>query len=530
MAAEPVMTSAPHPDWSTKTYLVIDDFSIAHRMMRDMLRKLGALAIDTVKNGADAIALLKEKQYDVVLCDYNFSEGPNGQQILEEAKHRDLIGLACIWIMVSSEKAMEIVMGAAELAPDGYILKPLTESLLLARLNRAWDKKQAFTAIDRAYADKDYAEAIQLCDQQLAGNRLHAMELLRIKAGLLLKGGELQQARRVFEQVLALREQVWAKAGLARIHFLEGQYREAKKLLLEIVRANPAFLDGYDQLAQTLQHLGETSQALRVLEKAAQLSPYSVRRQKNLGEVAMKLGEFEVAEHAFRMSIEVGEYSVLKTPEAYLGLARVYGLKKQPEDALQTLGAVRQVFEGEQIDLRARIVESQVYADNGMTDKAQRTADEIRRHLAATNISLGTETSLEMAQLLSATGDVDASKEIIRTIQAQTLASAETSVLAVDNVDPDFSSESHQDALAGQTASSSENANLLPAGQLSGDVQSLYQRALTLIQYMKRNGYNSVSGQEIRAVLERAEKIAPGNMRSRQILAMLHALAAGRRG
>ncbi len=522
------MTTPTHPDWSAKTYLVIDDFSIVHRMLRDMLHKLGAVAIDTVKNGTDAISLLQQKQYDVVLCDYNFSEGPNGQQILEEAKHRELVGLSSIWIMVSSEKAMEIVMGAAELAPDGYILKPLTESLLLARLNRAWDKKQAFTAIDRAYAARNFEKALQLCDQRMAADRIHAMDLLRMKASLLLKCGELQQARLVFEKALALREQVWAKAGLARIHFMSGQYGEAKKLLQEIVLAHPAFLDAYDLLAQTLQHLGESSQSLHVLEKAARLSPFSVLRQKNLGEVALKLDEVDIAEQAFKMSIEVGEYSVLKTPEAYLGLAQVYGIKQQPELALEMLERVRQTFAGDQIDLRTRLIESQVYADNGMPDKARQTTEQTHQHLMATNTSLGTDASLEMAQLLSATGDADLSSEMIRKIR--TAKPEESEADTVQPLHSNASVAARQETADASDASNSEESSGTPDPQpVAGDVLALYQRALALIQYMKRNGYNAVSGQETRSILARAEKLAPGNSRAGQLMVMLQALASGRR-
>lgn len=495
------MHNQNHPDWAGKTYLVIDDFSIVHRMLRDMLRKLGALAIDTVKNGADAIALLREKQYDVVLCDYNFSEGPNGQQILEEARHRELLSLTCIWIMVSSEKAVETVMGAAELAPDGYILKPLTESLLLARLNRAWDRKQAFAAIERAYAARDYRQAAALCDLSLRRAPVHAMDLLRMKAGLLLRAGQPQEARQVYEQAVALREQVWAKAGLARIDSLEGRHAEARKRLLEIVRAHPSFLDAYDQLAQTLQHLGETSQALAVLEQATRLSPNSVMRQKTLGDLAQQLGKFDIAEQAYQTSIAVGEYSILKSPDAYLELARLYGKNGRPQAALELLAAARKNFQGEQIDLRARITESQVYADSGRLEEAQQATQDIQRHLQETGISLGIDSGLEMAQLLSATGgDLQTSVGIIRQAMAPIPPSA--------------------------VASAASPGKTVPVPQ--APVHALHQRAQVLIRYMETNGYNPVSAGEVQALLARAEKLAPRHACAAALLAALEALAADR--
>jgi len=40
----------------------------------------------------------------VFVCDYNLGAGKNGLQILEEGKHRDLIGLATAWIIITAEK------------------------------------------------------------------------------------------------------------------------------------------------------------------------------------------------------------------------------------------------------------------------------------------------------------------------------------------------------------------------------------------------------------------------------------------
>ncbi|TCS39216.1 tetratricopeptide repeat protein [Paucimonas lemoignei] len=481
-----MITNSAYPDWSSKSYLVIDDFSIVHRMMRDMLRKLGAKAIDTVKNGADAISLLRLKQYDVVLCDYNFSEGPNGQQILEEARHRELIGLTCIWIMVSSEKAVETVMGAAEQAPDGYILKPLTESLLLARLNRAWDRKQAFTAIERAYAARNFLLAANLCDEALAKAPLHAMDLLRMKATLLLKAGQLQAARKVYEIALELREQVWAKAGLARLDSLEGRHAEAKRRLTEIVHDHPSFLDAYDQLAQVLQQLGEYVQALEVLEQAARLSPYSVVRQKNLGDVAALLGKFDIAEEAYLTSIAVGEYSIMKSADAYLGLAKLYGKIDRIPDAQALLNTVRQCFPSEQIISRAADLEQQ----------------------------------------LTGTIVLPPAKPIPSPEQARP---ADISATPGGKVNEPFAPDA---VVKPSTEQSNVITGAVPgavmAPAIPAQAQALHQRAQVLMQYMKTNGYNLVSAEEVRAVLRRADKIAPQIPRTMELLSELEQMATGR--
>lgn len=94
--------------------LIIDDFQGMRTMLREFVRAMGVTKIDTASNGKEAIALLSEKKYDIVICDYNLGMGQNGQQILEEAKLRRYIGYSTIWVMVTAEKTMDMFMGAAE--------------------------------------------------------------------------------------------------------------------------------------------------------------------------------------------------------------------------------------------------------------------------------------------------------------------------------------------------------------------------------------------------------------------------------
>src|SRR5450830_236596 len=156
-------------DWADKHYLLVDDFIGIRILLRESLRNLGARHIDQAASGGEAMVLLAKTRYDVVLCDYNLGEGKNGQQVLEEARIKNLMLPSSVWLMVSAEKSVESVMGAAEHQPDAYIIKPITEGMLLTRLNRVWTKKQIFRDIDQAFIDKDYLRAAKLCDARIAG-------------------------------------------------------------------------------------------------------------------------------------------------------------------------------------------------------------------------------------------------------------------------------------------------------------------------------------------------------------------------
>ncbi len=105
-------------DFSRQYCLVIDDFQGMRTMLRDMLRELGAQRVDIAASGGEAVGMLGNHRYDIVLCDYNLGAGRTGQQLLEEAKVRNLVGPACAWIMVTAEKTSDAIMGAVEYQPD----------------------------------------------------------------------------------------------------------------------------------------------------------------------------------------------------------------------------------------------------------------------------------------------------------------------------------------------------------------------------------------------------------------------------
>lgn len=530
-------------DWREKRYLIIDDFPNMRVMLRDILRNLGVRNVDQAASGSEAVAALGRSRYDVVLCDYHLGPGRNGQQVLEEAKIRDLVGPASIWLMISAEKSVESVMGAAEFQPDGYLIKPITEALLLARLNRIWSKKQVFKAIDEAYAVRDYLKAAQLCDKKLASDKLHVLELLRMKASLLVKCGEPDQAQAVYEQILAQREFPWARVGLAKIHLQNEDHDQARTMLREVIEVNPYYLDAYDQLATAHQQLGEFAEAEQVLQKAAKLSPNSVLRQKNLGTVALRLGKLDVAERALRKSIEVGAHSILKTPEAYLGLARVHGQKGNPGEALQLLATVQKEFATPMVQLQAKITEGLAYHEAGDWVKARKSADEMTRLWDELQVRPDVSTTLDVARLMFAVGVKDKPVELLCDLVRN---NHDNDILAADVrlvLDQGRLGDQADDLIikARKEATDMMNRGVLlwkegktqeaidwmrhARNALPGNVRILFNCAHVLVSSMQKQGVDEVMASEVREILLQAEIMAPNQRRFAQLMTALEAMA-----
>lgn len=532
-------------DWAGKNYLVVDDFIGVRQLLREALRSLGAKNIDQAASGGEAIGLLAKTRYDVVLCDFNLGDGKNGQQVLEEARVRNLLLPSSVWMMVSAEKSVESVMGAAEHQPDAYLVKPITEGVLLTRLNRAWHRKQVFRPIDQAYAEKDYLRAARLCDQQIEASRVHEIELLRMKARLMEKSGEPEKAREAYERVLNQREYQWARAGLAKIRLANGEFEQARQMFQGVIAENRYYIDAYDQLALVWQGMGKLEEACSILERAAKLSPNSVPRQRNLGQVCLKLGNVGMAEKAFRKCIAIGEYSVRRTPDAYLGLARVFGLKNDPKEAQALLLAAQREF-GEahpDIDLRAKITEGLVWHESGDYRRARKAGDELETLLGTREERPDTVTCLDMATLLFAVGVKEAPVELLCYV---TRNNHDNAVL-LDEVQAIFD-KARLTEEGGELirAAKKEASDLMNQGvllwktgklkeavawmrearaRLPNNQRILFNAAQVLISHMREKGFDEALSLEAHAVLAHVDRLQPGQQRFAQLMEQLAALA-----
>lgn len=552
-APAPVKAVAEPVDWAGKNYLVVDDFVGVRQLLRESLRSLGARNIDQASSGGEAMGLLARIRYDVVLCDYNLGEGKNGQQVLEEARVRNLINPSTVWLMVSAEKSVESVMGAAEHQPDAYLIKPITEGVLLTRLNRVWQRKQVFRGIDQAYAEKDYLRAARLCDEQIEAHkaqRTHEIDLLRMKARLMEKCGEPIKAREVYEKVLEGREYQWARAGIAKIRLANGEFEQARQMFQGVIAENRHYIDAYDQLALSYQNMGKLDEACAILERAARLSPNSVPRQRSLGNVALKIGNMPMAEKAFRKCIAIGEYSIMKTPDAYLGLARVCGQKNDVKEALQLLSTAQREFAADHPDivLRAKITEGLVYHESGDFRRARKAGDELEALLNESSERPDVATCLELATLLFAVGVKDAPVALL----CYVIRNNHDNPLLLDDVQKIFDkARMGEEGMEYIRASRKEATDLMNQGvllwktgklndavewmrnarkQVPNNQRILFNAAQIMVSQLQQQGYDAALSAEAYDVLHHVDRLLPGQQRFAQLMEQLAMLQPAPQG
>ncbi|MDX1757640.1 MAG: tetratricopeptide repeat protein [Marinobacter sp.] len=404
-------------------YLIVDDFDSFRLSMRQMLRTFGAEHIEIAASGGAAIQRCTYEHFDVVLCDYNLGEGKNGQHILEELRHKKLLKRTSLFLMVTAETSKEMVMGAREYQPDAYLTKPINRAMLEKRLGSLVEQRRALLPINRAIDLENYPEAIALCVQALPKQPKYKTWLLKTLADLYQQVGDFSHARKIYEEVLSQRDLSWARLGKGKVLLAERQFDEAIATLKALITDHPDYIEGYDLLAEAQFQQGKLSQAQNTLQKATELSPHALLRQKHLAEIAQSNQDIESASDAWRKTVQLGAHSIHDSADHYLELGRSLcdlsegdnseAGKKHADEALSMLGKMEKRFaETPEITIRSRLVQSRVNLGQGKTAEAEKCLQSVAADLEDP-ISLSADTGIEYAKTLFRLGRAGEAKHLL---------------------------------------------------------------------------------------------------------------------
>ncbi len=119
--------------------LVIDDERSIRRTLRDIL-EYEKYAVDDAEDGISAIELVKEKAFDVILCDIKMP-GMDGLELLDHLfQYTD-----APVVMISGHGTIETAVDALKKGAYDYIAKPLDLNRLLVTIRNALDKSRLIT-------------------------------------------------------------------------------------------------------------------------------------------------------------------------------------------------------------------------------------------------------------------------------------------------------------------------------------------------------------------------------------------------
>lgn len=421
--------------------LVVDDMPEVRVAVAAMLRIFGAVKIDVVANGEQAIEACNNTQYQMVLCDYNLGAGSDGQQILEELRCRNRLKNTSIFVMITAESSSEMVLGALEYQPDDYITKPITQALLRQRLDRVLLRHQDLYSIKQAMDQRDYVAAEQCCQDRLDDNTSYRSTCLQIQAEMNLRLLNFNRAEEIYTTVLAERPVLWAKLGLGKTQVAKKEYEKAEKNLLDVISADKRAVEAHDLLADSYNKRGDTIKAQKVMQDAVEISPKSVFRLRRLAAVAKLNNDTEVCLDANRLVIKTARNSYHESPEDYFKLAREL-TDLTSEQGATTNALAKETFEVLQrlekrpcFDAGAKVqtnsIKSRSLVNQNKLTEAEIYLDKAKEIYEDKKDSLSPDAGLELAQTLIAKGDRDGANKLLQEL-VEKFSSNELFVAKID--------------------------------------------------------------------------------------------------
>ncbi len=125
-------------------FLIVDDFSTMRRIVRGLLKEMGANNADEAEDGAVALQMLKNARYDFVVSDINMPN-MNGFDLLKAVKAEPTLKHIPV-LMVTAEARKEDILLAAQSGAAGYVVKPFTKATLEEKVTKIMQKLQAAAA------------------------------------------------------------------------------------------------------------------------------------------------------------------------------------------------------------------------------------------------------------------------------------------------------------------------------------------------------------------------------------------------
>jgi CheY-like chemotaxis protein len=529
-----------------KKILIVDDFPAMRSMMRSMLVAYGANNIAEARNGDEALEHLASETREIVLCDYNLGDNSkDGQQILEEAKQRELLPYSSIFIMCTAENTSEMVMGAVEHMPDDYLVKPFTKVILQARLRKVEEKKLALKRISDAIESKNYQRALALCDAHMHDNQKLIFELMKLKGELLLKVADYAAAVELYKKVMGIREVLWAQFGMGKAYFFQRELDEARDQFEAVISQNKSYVAAYDWLARVQQAMGDNAKAQQTLVKAVTISPKALLRQRALAEVSLEIEEYDTAEKAFKNTIREGKNSIYKSPNDYGGLAKVHVKKNANDAAVKAIASMKQEFRRGDADaqLLTAVVESVVYKDMGRNDDSSQALDKAMALFEENPGSLTSKAAMELAEACYSLEKKEQGSELMKHV-VRNHHEDEAVLAKAQKMFDDLGMAAEGDQLINGTRKEVVDVNnngvdLAKQGKLKESI-NLFAKAArampenlvinlnaaqSLIMLMQDQGANSLHMDEAHGYLERVKHINAGNERYKNLLLRFNELA-----
>ena len=113
--------------------LIVDDYKTMIRIIRNLLKQLGFANVDEAPDGSAALDMLRQKDYGLVISDWNM-QPMTGYELLREVRADNRLSRTP-FIMVTAESKTDNVIAAKKAGVNNYIVKPFNAATLKAKID-----------------------------------------------------------------------------------------------------------------------------------------------------------------------------------------------------------------------------------------------------------------------------------------------------------------------------------------------------------------------------------------------------------
>jgi two-component system chemotaxis response regulator CheY len=115
-----------HSTMAPRCALIVDDSATMRQLIGFAVRRIPGLDLVEAENGVEALRLLAERRFDLILLDINMPV-MSGFTLLEQLQARSDVPPV---IVVTTEGAQEDIERALALGAAAYVMKPVTGPVL----------------------------------------------------------------------------------------------------------------------------------------------------------------------------------------------------------------------------------------------------------------------------------------------------------------------------------------------------------------------------------------------------------------
>lgn len=540
--------------FSLITALVIETKQATRTQIRALLDGLDISQVQFASSASSAIRILQDETFDLILCAHDLGdEHQDGQHLLEDLRTNALITRQTLFFMLYSSAQQQEVMSAADLSPDGVLVKPFTAHVLQSRLAQALVRREHFMPLYRALQEGRTELAIEYCLHAEQRHPRYRDDFVRERAELLFADGQHQEAHDLFAEIAAGESRPpWAELGVIRCLIALRQLDEAQARLTPLLEEHPLFLAANDCRTQIFEARGDLLAARQSLEDSLKLAPDRISRLRACARLSLQLEDPAAAEEAMAKVLSNNRYSTFRDPQDHLRMLNLLIDGQRLEEADNILCKLERGFGEASLHVLCRdLARGRIAAARGDKEAAAtctRRAYQLLQQIGldALGDTLSDDTLKDMTdQLLENELEDEAcalTRERIRTApNQQSLNAARATLRELGRKELAEEIEARLDETAREFLDRSEELDkegrpeeavlvlMQATSALPGNPHVLVNTAIALIRSLREQDWVIGTADHAMELLVRARQIDPENSRANQLIRHLKQLARERK-